>query len=240
MPTAVLVHGGFHGGWCWRKVARPLLAAGWNVYTPTLTGVGERAHLASREVSLETHICDVMSLIEFEELDDVVLCGHSAGGMVISAAADRLAEHIRHVVYLDAIVPNTGESFFDALGEESGMPQVLRDQVTNEGGWLVSPGPFFTAASFGVVDENDDAWINRRLTSHPISAFIDKVTLTGAIDDLSKTYVRATQLAVPALHCKASSLEATPHWKVERWDCGHDLMVIEPERVRELLEQVGS
>jgi pimeloyl-ACP methyl ester carboxylesterase len=239
-PTAVLVHGGFHGGWCWRKVTASLVAAGWNVYTPTLTGVGERAHLATPGVGLETHITDVTGLIECEELHDIVLCGHSAGGMVVSAVADRLAHRILHVIYLDSVVPHSGESFFDALGEDSGMPQVLRDQAVEGAGWLVSPSPLFTAASFGVLDATDAAWVNRRLTCHPLAAFADRVTLTDAIDLLPKTYVRATRLPIAALDQRASSLEGQRRWEVERWDGGHDLMITDAGRVLELMQRVAS
>jgi pimeloyl-ACP methyl ester carboxylesterase len=105
--TAVLVHGGFHGGWCWKKVRRILRDRGWTVFTPTLTGLGEGAHLASASVTLETHIQDVLGVLEAEELRDVVLCGRSAGGMVITAVADRAPERISHLIYLDAIVPRT-------------------------------------------------------------------------------------------------------------------------------------
>ncbi|WP_095203401.1 alpha/beta fold hydrolase [Mesorhizobium carmichaelinearum] len=108
MTTFVMVHGARHGGWCWRKVAQSLNVLGSDLYTPTLTGLGERAHLASPDIDLETHICDVLGLLETEDLKDVVLVGHSYAGIVASGAADRAVGRIARVVYLDAIVPRDG------------------------------------------------------------------------------------------------------------------------------------
>jgi len=116
VATFVLVHGGFHGGWCWRRVAPPLRAAGHAVYTPTLTGLGERAHLATPAIGLDTHIRDVLGVLEYEELRDVVLVGHSMAGMVVTGVAERAADRLAHLVYLDACVPRDGECHLDAEG----------------------------------------------------------------------------------------------------------------------------
>lgn len=107
MPTAILVHGGFHGGWCWQKVSNLLVKDGWAVYAPSLTGLGDRAHLLAPSIGPETHVQDIVGIIENEELNGVVLCGHSAGGTVVTVVADRLPERIGHLVYLDAVVPKT-------------------------------------------------------------------------------------------------------------------------------------
>jgi pimeloyl-ACP methyl ester carboxylesterase len=115
MATFVLVHGAWHGSWCWKRVRAALLARGHHVFTPTLTGVGERSHLLSPHVNLKTHIEDVVNLIRWEELSDVVLCGHSYGGCVITGVADRLPNRIGAMVYLDAFTPEDGESLFDIL-----------------------------------------------------------------------------------------------------------------------------
>jgi pimeloyl-ACP methyl ester carboxylesterase len=113
MSTFVLVHGSWHGGWCWRKVTPLLRLAGHEVYTPTLAGLGEHAHTLSREVNLETHIMDVVNLMQFEDLKDVILVGHSMGGMVIAGAANASPDRIRQLVYLDAVTPSDGQSLFD-------------------------------------------------------------------------------------------------------------------------------
>ena len=115
MTTFVLVHGAWHGGWCYKRVARLLRQAGHEVYTPTLTGLGERAHLINRAIDLDTHIQDIVGVIRCEELSDVVLCGHSYSGMVIAGAAEKIAANTRSLVYLDAIVPENGKSMFDYL-----------------------------------------------------------------------------------------------------------------------------
>ena len=115
MTTFVLVHGAWHGGWCYKRVARLLRQAGHDVYTPTLTGLGERAHLMNRAIALDTHVQDIVGVIRCEELSDVVLCGHSYGGMVITGVAEQMAAKIRSLVYLDAFVPENGKCLFDYL-----------------------------------------------------------------------------------------------------------------------------
>src|ERR1700733_10349511 len=144
MANFVLVHGAWHGGWCYARVARLLRAAGHDVFTPTLTGVGERVHLAGLAVTLTTHIRDVVSVIEFEALEDVILCGHSYGGMVITGVAAALGRRIRTLFYLDAFVPADGESLFDQLPPDIRLS--LLDASKRHQGML----PPFPAAAFNV------------------------------------------------------------------------------------------
>ena len=145
MVTFVLVHGAWHGGWCWTRVARKLRAAGHEVHTPTLTGLGERAHLLTRDVDLDTHIADILGLFEAEEIEDAVLCGHSYAGMVITDVADRIADRLRAIVYLDAFVPDHGQSLFDLYGEDRTAD--ARALAASDGdGWRMPPRP---AAYFG-------------------------------------------------------------------------------------------
>jgi pimeloyl-ACP methyl ester carboxylesterase len=135
MATFVLVHPAWFGGWCWKKVATILRARGNEVFAPTLTGLGERAHLANREVGLGTHIDDVASVLKFEDIRDAILVGNSSGGMVITGVADRMPERIAHVVYLDAFVPEDGQSLFDIVPSERSQP--MHELVQKEGdGWL--------------------------------------------------------------------------------------------------------
>ena len=122
MANFVLVHGAWHGGWCWVRVARILRDAGHEVFTPTLTGLGERVHLASADISLDTHVADVLGVLESEELEDVVLCGHSYGGMVVTGVAAQAAKRIDTLVYLDAFVPEDGQSVFELMGPERAGP----------------------------------------------------------------------------------------------------------------------
>jgi pimeloyl-ACP methyl ester carboxylesterase len=141
MATFVLVHGSWAGGVVWREVARRLRKAGHDVYAPTLTGIGERKHLLNREINLDTHIQDVIGVIDDEDLADIVLVGHSYGGMVISGVADRVPEKVASLVYLDAFVPEDGQSNFSIL------PSDRRPATVPGNDWLVSPR---TAAEFGL------------------------------------------------------------------------------------------
>jgi pimeloyl-ACP methyl ester carboxylesterase len=118
MSTFVLVHGAWHGGWCYKRVAQLLRQSGHEVYTPTLTGLGERSHLMNRTIDLETHVRDIVDVIRWEELSDLVLCGHSYGGMVISGVVEKVPEKIRALVYLDAFVPDSGQALTDFLPPE--------------------------------------------------------------------------------------------------------------------------
>src|SRR3954464_8697480 len=130
MASFVLVHGAWHGSWCWQRVRSALQALGHQVFTPTLTGVGERSHLLSTQVDLRTQILDVVNLIRWEGLNDIVLCGHSYGGFVVSGVADELPERVRSLVFLDAFVPENGESLAD-------YAPITPEQITD--GWKVKP-----------------------------------------------------------------------------------------------------
>jgi pimeloyl-ACP methyl ester carboxylesterase len=231
MATFVLVHGAWHGGWCWKRV-RPLLAArGHEVFTPTLSGVGERSHLLRREVGLETHITDVVNVMRWEELSDVVLCGHSYGGMVISGVADRLPDRIRSLVYVDAFVPTDGQATFDFMPAE--RVQTLRDNTRAEGdGWRVPPIP---AAVFKVRAE-DQAWVDRQCTPHPIACFEEKIRLTGGLDRIARrTFLLAADYQPSAFQGIAERLRRDPAWRVVAMPCGHDIMVDLPRELADAL-----
>ena len=179
MSSFVLVHGAWHGSWCWKRVRTGLQAQGHEVFTPTLTGVADRSHLLSRAVNLETHIQDVMNLIRWEELTDIVLCGHSYGGCVISGVADRMPEHIRALVYLDAFVLEDGENQMQHLTEM--QSHQFREGVKNLGeGWKVPPIP---AAVFN-VNVADREWVNRQCTMQPIGTMEQPLSLTGGIQKI--------------------------------------------------------
>nr|MDT0665962.1 alpha/beta hydrolase [Micromonospora sp. DSM 115978] len=175
--TYVLVHGGGHGGWCYQRVARLLRAAGHEVYTPTLTGLGDRSHLLRPEIDLDLHIRDVVALLRFEDLDDVILVGHSYGGMVITGVADRAAERIGRLVYLDAANPVNGQSLLDVAGPMIAATRPLGKVV--DGVELVLL-PFEGAGQFyGVTDPADLAWMDERLTGHPWKCFEQPLALTN-------------------------------------------------------------
>src|SRR3569832_311634 len=160
----VLVHGAWHGGWCWKRVSLLLRALGHEVFTPTLTGLGERQHLMSPEVGLDTHIKDVLGVLEYEDLREVILVGHSYAGMVIACAAEKAAERIAHLVYLDAFVPADGKSLADYQPPE--ILQLFQESSQKDGEGFRLPC-VIPAEAFGVTAENDLAWVRPRLNPHP-------------------------------------------------------------------------
>jgi pimeloyl-ACP methyl ester carboxylesterase len=232
--TFVLVHGAWHGGWCWRRVADRLRGGGHVVFTPTLTGLGERSHLLSAGIDLATHIADIVNVMRWENLTDVVLCGHSYGGFVISGVAERMAPAIRSLVFLDAFVPRNGESVLDLTGPA--VQDSIRTALHN-GDLAIPPRP---AQAFG-VNESDRAWVDRLCVPQPIATFTDKIALTGARARIArKTYIRAKAYANPGFDRAADELRADGSWHTAEAPGGHDVMVDQPERLTEfLLEAAG-
>ena len=239
MSTFVLVHGAWHGGWCYKRVAALLRKAGHEVYTPTLTGLGERSHLMSPAVTLETHIEDIVNVIRWEELSDIVLCGHSYGGMVITGVADRIPDKIHALVYLDAFVPNNGEAVIDRIDPD--MRAGMRDDARQHGdGYLMSPIP---AAVFN-VNASDAAWVDRMCVKHPLKCFEQKIVLTGAFARVRRhSYVLATGWGGPPpspFVPIAERLRHDPGWKVADLKCGHDVMVDMPKETADILIAAGA
>jgi pimeloyl-ACP methyl ester carboxylesterase len=188
MSTYVLVHGAWRGGWIWKRVRRELQERCHEVFTPTLTGVGERSHLLTPQINLEPHIADVINLIRWEELSDVVLCGHSYGGCVVSGVADRIPEKISALVHLDAFVPEDGQRLHDTLPPEAREAQLEATRKAGEG-WKMPPIP---PETFN-VNAPDRDWLDRQSTLHPLACFQQPLRLTGAIDRIGDiTYILAT------------------------------------------------
>ena len=146
-PAFVLVHGAWHGGWCWTRVTPLLEAAGHRAFAVTLTGLGDRAHLSAPSVDLETHITDVVSMLDMDDLNDVVLVGHSYGGMVVSGAAERAWKRIRRLVYLDALVPKHGQSAFDLIQPSTLDPGAESSNTVCTGGLPEKPSSFQRATT---------------------------------------------------------------------------------------------
>jgi pimeloyl-ACP methyl ester carboxylesterase len=238
MATYVLVHGGGHGGWCYQRVARILRAQGHEVYAPTMTGLGERAHLLNAEVDLHRHIEDIAAVLAFEDLRDVILVGHSYGGMVITGTADRVADRIGRLVFLDAANPVNGQSLADVAGPVINAVRPFGETV--DGMELVLlPAPD-AGMLYGVTDPDDLAWMAERLTGHPWRCFEQPLALQNE-DAL---------WAIPQYHIICSSTLATRHkslmeparaegrlWEI---DTGHDLMITEPARTADALLQVAA
>ena len=219
--TFVLVHGAWHGGWCWSKVTPLLNAAGHRVHSPTLTGLGERAHLLTAEVDLDTHIKDITALFHYEDVHDAILVGHSYGGMVIAGAAPTVAERLAGVVYLDAFLPEDGKALQDYVPIRA-----------PEGAWrLPPPGK---PPRFGVRDETDVAWMEARLTDQPLKAMTQPVRIASDISArVPHTYIlctKANQFAEAAERARKRGFKYR-----ELLSAGHDAMITQPGELARLL-----
>ncbi|HEX9077205.1 MAG TPA: alpha/beta fold hydrolase, partial [Anaerolineae bacterium] len=193
MANYVLVHGGWFGAWCWYKVVPLLQAAGHSVYTPTLTGVGEQAALLTPEIGLDTHIQDVVNLIETKDLQKVILVGHSYSGIVITGVADRVPDRIAHLVYLDAFVPRDGQSVADSVPL---MGTMLRREANKNGdGWRVNPP---RGGTFGITKEPDLSLVRSKVTPQPLKTFLQPVHIThpDAVAAIPHTFIECTRRGV--------------------------------------------
>lgn len=230
MTNYVLIHGAWHGSWCWARVRHRLAAGAHQVFTPTLTGLGERFHLLSRDVGLDTHVADVANLMIWEDLRDIVLVGHSYGGIVARQLAERMPERIRSLVYLDAFVPENGKALFDYLPDNG---KSFRELAEAHGdGWKVPPLP----ASVFAVNPLDAAWVDRQCTMHPLSSFEAPARISGACDGIATIgYILARGHDGPfrQFHAKAGERR----WWREELECGHDVMLDMPNELSALLLQ---
>jgi pimeloyl-ACP methyl ester carboxylesterase len=237
-PTFVLVHGAWHGGWCWSRVAERLRAAGHVVYTPTLTGLGDRRHLLSPQVNLDTHIDDIVNLLAWEELEDVVLVGHSYAGIVISGVADRAREWLSQLVYLDALLLERGKSLF------SDFPPAVVEQrlrTIRETGAGVGAAPALPPSAFGVKDPADAAWVQRRMTPQPVGTYLQPLALKAPLGNgLRKTYIECTADPIATLEPTKARVRADPGWHVRRLATGHDAMIIAPGPLSDLLRELTA
>jgi pimeloyl-ACP methyl ester carboxylesterase len=228
--TFVLVHGAWHGGWCYARVAQRLRRNGHLVFTPTLTGVADRSHLLNEGINLDTHVLDVANLLQWENLRDVVLCGHSYGGMVITGVADRMADRIGALVYLDAFLPEDGQSLFDLSPPETG--KALMAGAMKNDGYKVPPIP---AAVFK-VNAADCAWVDAQCTPHPLGTMTQKLRLTGAHKKIrNRLYIWASgrESVFRPIH---ERLQKDPAWRTASVPCGHDVMLDMPDQLTELRE----
>ncbi|WP_433183859.1 alpha/beta hydrolase [Actinoallomurus sp. CA-150999] len=241
MSTYLLVHGAWHSGQCWERVVPLLASAGHRVFAPSLTGYGDKAHLLSPEVGLDTHVDDVVRLIIEEDLTEVILVGHSYAGLVISSAANQVPERIAHLVYLDAMVPEDGESAADVMP----VTQDLIDlAVKSDSGWRVPPLPELPPPSglFGVTDPADVAWLRTMLSDQPVRCLQQPVRLDDpAVNTIPRTHIHCTvgkpegivRRPVPAIQPNGSPAQV---WELET---GHDCMITMPVELAELLVKVG-
>jgi len=234
MASVVLAHGAWSAAWGWKKM-RPLLQArGHALYTPTYTGLGERAHLASREVGLQTHIADVLGTLEFEDLRDVVLVGHSYGGMVATGVADRARARLRRLVYLDAFVPRDGQSLLDLLPAD--VRERMREAARTAGdGWRVPPNPVPPDTS-----ETDLAWLMPRRVMHPLRAFEEPIRLSGPEGAAPRAYIYCTRIAPGDVFGPfAERARREAGWQYLELEASHSPNVTAPEALAALLEKLA-
>lgn len=232
-PQFVLVHGAWHGGWCWSRVLPLLRAAGHVAHAVTLTGVGERAHLLTPDIGLHTHVQDVLNLIACEELCDIVLVGHSYAGMVITGVADTLLQRqpapIRHLVYLDAVTPHPGESWCSQHAPETVAARVKAAQAL--GGVIPVPD----ARLFG-LEGGDRDWVNRRMTPQPLGVYQDPLHFDAKrVARVKRTFIDCTNPPLPTIAAMRRRVRQEPGWRVLELPTGHDPMVNAPTELSQIL-----
>ena len=231
--TFILVHGAWHGGWAWRRVVDRLRTRGHTVFAPTLTGLAERAHLLRPGIDLSLHIADVLGVIKYEQLRDIVLVGHSYGGCVISGIAEAMPDAIQSIVFLDAFIPDNGNSTLDLV--QPAVQEVIRGALAR--GEITVP--VRDAAAFK-VNEKDRAWVDSLATPQPIATMTEKLTLTGARERIAKkTYIRASGYPNVSFEKALARVKADPSWRTYEVPCGHDVMIDDPERLTEILLEVA-
>ena len=238
MATYVLVHGAWHGGWCWRKLTPLLRAAGHEAHAPTLTGLGERVHLATPEVSTDTHVQDVCNLLEYEDLSGVVLVGHSYGGHVIAGVADQAPERLAHLVYLDAdsgVFAADGWSYVDVINAAR--------RARGEGP-MGPPGDGDVwqrrLDMLGIVDPAERRWMAERLVPQPGTTGTDPLRLpSGRGQALPRTFILCTRGPWRSTH-RLHPVRTAPGWRLRELDTGHDAMVTAPRETADLLLEVAD
>ncbi len=239
MANFVLVHGAWHGAWCWQRVTALLQADGHRVHAVTLTGLSDRSHLLSPAINLETHIADVANLIEAEELHSVVLAVHSYAGMIGTAVADRLGERLRHLVYVDAVIPKPGESWSST---QSSATQQQRLEAAHASSSFSFPAP--DPDVFGLSGD-DRAWVKRRQTRHPGNTYQAALDFDIArVAAVARTFVNCTEPALATI--EPSRLRARdvrfwggawlPNSKIIELKTGHDPMISEPALLANILQ----
>jgi pimeloyl-ACP methyl ester carboxylesterase len=230
MPVFVLVHGTGHGGWCWQKVVPRLRAEGCEAYAQTLTGVSDRSHLLKCGVDLTTHITDVTNLLFYEDLSDVVLVGHSYGGMVVTGVAATAPERMSQIIYLDAYVPDEGESEVDL------WPPAMRAEIEADseasGGLRSPPSP----EVMGIQDPALADWVQKRVTPHPIATYMEAVPRASARSAaLSRAYITCTQGPLTRVFAPFAQKARAAGWPVREIATGHEAMLTAPDEVAKVL-----
>jgi pimeloyl-ACP methyl ester carboxylesterase len=240
MTDFVLVHGAWHGGWCWRDVIPHLTRAGHRVHAVTLTGLGERAHLMTPAITLETHITDVIGAIEAEELQQIVLAVHSYAGMLGTAIADRLAGRLRHLVYIDAVIPEPGESWSSTHASATREARLAAAEASPD---FSFPPP--DPAIFGVTGAQYE-WVRRRQTAHPGHTYQSPLDFDPRrVASVPRTFVDCTEPALATIDASRRRVADPRFWggawrggggaRLVQMNIGHDAMIIDPAGLGRIL-----
>jgi pimeloyl-ACP methyl ester carboxylesterase len=230
--TFVLVHGAWYGGWCWDAVAQALRAQGHQVTTPTCPGLGEQAHLLSKEITLSTFITSISEHLRYENLSEVILVGSGFAGVVISGVADRAAGALKRLVYVDAMVLDSGQSVFEA--QPAGITQKRLEQAEREGKGVAIPAP--PASTYGVTDARTMAWLSERLSPQPLGTYQEKLVLNNPLGNgVARLYVDCTASPFAPLVEVKTRLRRQAGWTWAELNSHHDPMITEPQMLADLL-----
>ncbi|MEQ2847221.1 alpha/beta fold hydrolase [Bilophila wadsworthia] len=233
-PAFVLVPGSWCGAWCWKPVADRLRNAGHTVFPMSLTGLAERSHLLSDRITLETHVMDVVNLIKYNDLRDVVLVGHSYAGIVLTAVAERIPQCLRHIVYLDAMVPKPGECAMDLIPNDEAEQRVLR--ARHDGGISIpapTPGHFATEAM--------REWFRDHMTPQPIKPYFDRIDVrVPQGNGVPVTYVSCTPVKLHPIALSVERARRLPLWRVVEIASGHNVHLHRPDDVAEILMECAE
>ncbi|MBI4218756.1 MAG: alpha/beta fold hydrolase, partial [Chloroflexi bacterium] len=233
MANFVLVHGNFHGGWAWKRVAPLLRGAGHDVFAVTLTGLGERSHLVGAEINLQTHIQDVVNVLKYEELTRAVLVGHSSGGMVITGVANAVPDLVAHLVYLDAAVPSPGQSLLDLLPPERSKELLERARAFGDGSLLPPPSG---DRLWGITQQADMTWVKSKLTPHPVAAMQQPLPITeNRAERIPSTFISCTVDQIPMAAAIAARVRKNKAWRYRELATGHAPNVTMPKELAALL-----
>ncbi|MCB2106564.1 MAG: alpha/beta hydrolase [Rhodobacteraceae bacterium] len=233
----VLVHGAGHGGWCWRDVRNLLRADGFDVYTPTMTGLGERVHLRSPDITLQTHITDIINVLEFEDLRDVVLVGHSYAGMQVAGVCDALKDRIAHAIVIDGAIAKDGEPAFPGMT----MDDVVKRFGPLKDGYLLK----MNIAGLGFPDPTTETaqWLQRHLVEHLAQVWVQPISLpNGGTDGVPRTYVQCADPAKmsPVGQAKVAGVKNDPTWRYIEKVGPHNVMMTDPEWTANLIREAAA
>ncbi len=232
----VLVHGGTHGGWCWSRVAPYLRAAGHPVFAPTMTGLGERFHLTGPSVNLDTHIQDIVAVLEYEDLSETVLVAHSYGGYPATGAVDRVPGRVGQVIYLDALIGRDGVALFDRAPPETTAEKIAT--ASEVGGGVVLAG--LDVARYGVTDPADRAWVTARITPQPLNTYTTPLKLKHPVGNGRPcSFIRCTRPPLASVE-ESHKFARQTGMALFEIGAGHDAMITAPAELSALLLKVAA